>query len=253
MAEPSHRGMRHEEDGMGTKQAIGIDELSRVTGGTQNNSNNDSLAGDSLGNFLDGGNSQDTIDGRAGNDVLLGGEGDDKIRGGEGSDVVYAGTGQDTVFGNAGDDELNADGGDDRIFGGGGHDLIEGGQGHDVIHWAPGEGNDTVNGGADGDTLVLNFSGEGNLDRQFGIGSDDPKAMEKALEALLGRIVLDPGSAQPRIENGVINLTGVSGVIDLGPKGLGTGELIRFSTLEKLQIDLTPRQADSFGADRPGA
>jgi VCBS repeat-containing protein len=75
-----------------------------------------------------GGN--DTIDGGDGNDVIFGQEGNDTIHGGTGDDIISGGTGADQLYGDAGNDTF----------------LLANGE------FAAGE---TINGGADTDTIVL--------------------------------------------------------------------------------------------------
>jgi Ca2+-binding RTX toxin-like protein len=70
-----------------------------------------------------------TIDGGAGNDTILGGNGADTLLGGDGNDFIDGNQGNDIAFLGAGDD---------------------------VSQWDPGDGNDTVEGQADFDTLVFN-------------------------------------------------------------------------------------------------
>lgn len=69
-----------------------------------------------------------TLDGGAGDDVILGSQGADVIFGGAGDDFVFGDNGNDTVF-------LGAD--------------------DDVFQWAPGDGNDTVEGGDGTDNLMF--------------------------------------------------------------------------------------------------
>ncbi|MEF8707541.1 MAG: DUF4347 domain-containing protein [Candidatus Accumulibacter propinquus] len=88
-------------------------------GGLYTGDGNDSING-TIGN--------DRIDGFAGNDTINGLAGDDRIWGDEGNDIIDAGVGADRVWGGTGDDFLN-----------------------------PGDGlNDTVDGGAGNDTVIIN-------------------------------------------------------------------------------------------------
>jgi Ca2+-binding RTX toxin-like protein len=70
-----------------------------------------------------------------------------------------------TVDGGAGDDVITGSQGDDTLLGGDGSDLITGargtdvalmGTGNDTFVWNPGDGNDTVEGQGDFDTMVFN-------------------------------------------------------------------------------------------------
>jgi Ca2+-binding RTX toxin-like protein len=69
-----------------------------------------------------------TLDGGAGNDTVLGSQGSDTILGGEGNDSVFGDNGDDVAFLGAGDD---------------------------VFRWAPGDGNDVVEGQDGVDRLVF--------------------------------------------------------------------------------------------------
>lgn len=222
-------------------KTITQDTLAKVTGGaSQGTSNNDSLLGTAAGDYIEAGNAQDTIDGAGGGDGILAGDGDDRARGGAGSDYIDGGSGQDRLFGNAGNDQIFGGDGDDTITGGTGHDDMDGGQGHDTFYWAPGQGSDTVMGGADRDTLRLVFATPAEQDRQFGVVAGEPNALARMLDGLLSRMTLDPGSARPSVVNGnEIKLDGVSGSITLG-----NGETIRFEGLERLLIDFQPPTTD---------
>jgi len=94
------------------------------------------------------------LSGRAGNDRLstaavpatiavtvYGGEGDDLLLGGDGAERFHAGSGNDSVFGGRGNDRARLGSGDDR-FG-----------------WAPGDGNDRVDGQSGSDTQLFLGSG----------------------------------------------------------------------------------------------
>ena len=69
--------------------------------------------------------------------TLDGGAGDDTILGSQGGDTIFGGTGNDFVFGDNG------------------NDLALLGDGNDVFQWDPGDGNDTIEGGADQDRLLF--------------------------------------------------------------------------------------------------
>jgi Ca2+-binding RTX toxin-like protein len=69
-----------------------------------------------------------TLDGGAGDDTILGSQGADTILGGEGNDFV---------------------------FGDNGNDVALLGAGNDVFQWDPGDGNDTIEGGADSDLMLF--------------------------------------------------------------------------------------------------
>ena len=69
-----------------------------------------------------------TVDGGAADDTLLGSQGVDVFLGGIGPDLIFGDNGNDTAFMGAGDD---------------------------VFQWNPGDGNDTVEGQADADTMLF--------------------------------------------------------------------------------------------------
>jgi serralysin len=193
-----------------TAQAMGsagndtLISIEGLIGGT----GNDTLKGDSVGNYLDGGAGNDSLTGGGGNDVLVGGTGNDRLDGGDGRDVAsftgltssieidlsnFSGTittalGTDTLIsiegliGGSGNDVLKAgatatylDGGAGNDFLGGSAfaDTLTGGTGADGI--AAGAGNDSLDGG-DGDDTLLGQAGDdtisGGLGRDFIDGGD---------------------------------------------------------------------------------
>ncbi|MDQ4087161.1 MAG: calcium-binding protein [Pseudomonadota bacterium] len=81
--------------------------------------------GNSLSNYIYGGDYADTLQGLAGNDRLYGYAGDDTLVGGTGADRISGGAGHDW------------------IFGGSGNDTLMGGTGQDDFHFdtRPGSGN----------------------------------------------------------------------------------------------------------------
>ncbi|MEO0821866.1 MAG: calcium-binding protein [Pseudomonadota bacterium] len=79
----------------------------------------------------------------------IGTEGDDVISGTDDANVISGLGGVDSLFGNGGDDELVANKGNDFVFGGDGNDLIV---------WNNGDGSDLFDGGADDDTVQVNFN-----------------------------------------------------------------------------------------------
>ena len=164
--------------------------LAAVAGGAQ-------IHGSGQGEQLLGTAEADLMAGNGGHDRILGGAGDDMIGGGEGNDQVMGGDGDDT------------------LAGGRGADRVDGGTGSDTILWQPGEGNDTLRGGEDSsggvDTLRLELTG-------------------LTPEQLIAAMTLAEGSAQPVIQDGWIDVTGVVGSITIG------GETIQFSQFERLEL-----------------
>ncbi len=76
------------------------------------------------------------------------------IDGGTGNDTILAGNGNDSLFG--GD-------GDDFVDGNQGSDIVQLGAGADVFQWDPGDGSDTVEGGADSDGMIFNGNGANEM------------------------------------------------------------------------------------------
>lgn len=110
-----------------------------------------------------GGTGNDAILGNEGNDLIYGGDGNDVIQAGQGNDRVYGGNGDDTIHGGTtGDDVLDGGAGNDHITGGAGVDTLTGGDGNDRFYFAvsadlfaSGQAVDSIDGGADTNTLVL--------------------------------------------------------------------------------------------------
>ena len=81
--------------------------------------------------------------------------GDDWVVAGDAANDISGGDGSDLIYGGGGDDELNGEGGADTLDGGLGNDAVNGGAGNDIIIYANGHGTDTIDGGADIDTLRI--------------------------------------------------------------------------------------------------
>jgi len=120
---------------------------------------NDTITGNALRNYIDGGGGKDVIRGGAGDDLITGaGNTGNTIYGEAGNDYIDAGSGNDTVYGGAGKDTIYGEAGNDTVYGEAGDDWIEG----DLD-------NDLLRGGADNDWLI---GGAGN-DKLFGEDGDD--------------------------------------------------------------------------------
>ncbi|WP_281281999.1 calcium-binding protein, partial [Rubellimicrobium roseum] len=78
---------------------------------------------------------------------------DDIIYALAGNDILNGGDGQDRLYGQAGNDNISGGNNADIIAGGTGSDIIDAGAGADIINFVTNEGTDTVEGGADTDTL----------------------------------------------------------------------------------------------------
>jgi Ca2+-binding RTX toxin-like protein len=109
----------------------------------------------------------------AADDTVIAGNFDDTVNAGAGNDVIDVKNGVNVVTGDAGNDQITAgsgadnlsgDDGNDNIFGGAGVDTITGGIGDDTLSSGTSDGTlgvyDRVDGGADTDTLVLDYSGK---------------------------------------------------------------------------------------------
>ncbi|MEO1317114.1 MAG: calcium-binding protein [Pseudomonadota bacterium] len=66
--------------------------------------------------------------------------------------------GNDNLSGLGGDDTLSGEGGDDTLIGNLGDDRMLGGAGDDLMVWNNGDGSDLFDGGADDDTVQVNFN-----------------------------------------------------------------------------------------------
>lgn len=195
--------------------------LDQVSGGQEGRGSGQTLFGTGIADQVFGTEHADLISTGAGRDVAVGGAGDDMIGGGEGDDRLLGGSGDDT------------------LAGGQGADFADGGSGNDTILWRPGEGNDTLRGGHDV------AWGEERLPGQQPEGPDastDTLRLEltgMTPEQLVAAMTLREGSAQPSIQDGWIDVTGVVGSITIG------GETIHFSEFERLE--LATSEGPSFG------
>ncbi|PUE10642.1 hypothetical protein B9Z33_09380 [Limnohabitans sp. T6-20] len=96
---------------------------------------------------------------------------------GAGNDKVVAGDGDDTVFGGVGDDSLDGGVGTDSLVGGDGNDTLIGGAGADTLDARTGNTslvNDSINAGADNDTVIISQDtlGSATVNLDGGTGSD---------------------------------------------------------------------------------
>ncbi|MEH2011610.1 calcium-binding protein [Nostoc sp.] len=108
-------------------------------------SGNDTIIGNDLSNFLQGGKGNDIINGNDGSDVLIGGAGNDFIDGGDGNDGALGGAGNDNLIGGFGNDVFDGGAGNDTVTGGGNLDVLTGGAGFDLFpYFSPTEGGDLI-------------------------------------------------------------------------------------------------------------
>ncbi|SJM91829.1 hypothetical protein [Crenothrix polyspora] len=132
--------------------------------GATESKGNDTSAGTSGDDVLNGYAGNDSLAGKNGDDILWGGADNDILLGNAGDDNLFGGAGKDVLYGNDGNDTLNAGGGDgffansysDSLYGGNGNDKLVGDGGKDRL--LGGDGNDTLI-GRSGDSLS---GGNGN-------------------------------------------------------------------------------------------
>ncbi|WP_439594508.1 hypothetical protein [Falsiroseomonas sp.] len=134
--------------------------------------------------------------------IIIAGRGDDYAIGGGGNDFVLGGEGRDLVMGGAGDDVL---------AGNGGRDMVDGGAGDDVVIWSPGDGPDILTGGSGTDELRLERTG-------------------LTIDQVLAGLVPDWGYPAPKVVDGTLDLTGITGSLTIN------GETFRFSGFERLTL-----------------
>jgi Ca2+-binding RTX toxin-like protein len=104
--------------------------------------NNDTLTGDSAGNFFLSLDGADSLSGLGGADTLTGGNGNDTADGGANNDNLSGEAGADLLRGGDGDDTIDGGSSPDTIFGGLGADILFGGTALDTIDYS-----DRVDGG----------------------------------------------------------------------------------------------------------
>src|SRR5882672_3851730 len=138
--------------------------------------------------------------------------------------TVSGGTGNDTILGGNGADTLRGDDGNDFIDGNQGADTLIGGAGDDIFQWDPGDGSDTVEGGADWDTLLFNGA---NIAETFILA---PDADRLRLTRNIGNIVMNVNDVE------VVHLNTFGGVdnvaiADLSGTDVATVEVDLAATL----------------------
>lgn len=137
--------------------------------------NNDRFE-DVFARFTGGGSNQDQMNGTTANNTMFGGAREDSLAGMAGNDMLNGGSGADKVWGGSGNDSLSGGSGADLLVGGFGADRMDGGSGNDVLLSRSDAGemvaaqdgttqifaaesaafksvNDTITGGAGGDTF----------------------------------------------------------------------------------------------------
>jgi hypothetical protein len=155
-----------------------------------------------------------TLAGRGGDDVLSASTDAMKLTldGGDGTDTLLGGPGDDTLLGGNGFDDAK---------GGKGDDLARLGADFDRFSWAPGDGNDDVDGGASRDSLSFTST---NAAEAFGVNANGKHVRfthdADALE-LSGVEELDPFAGGGADTFDIGDLTGTG--IDLVDVSLGSG------------------------------
>lgn len=175
----------------------------------------DTINGNALGNFIDGGPGADRVFAGAGNDTMDGGSGSGYLRGEDGNDSIVGGAGFDDIHGNMGDDTASGGLGDDWVVGGKDQDKLFGDEGGDVVFGNLGDdtldggsGNDTVRGGQGNDTLAGGagndfISGDRGSDSMVGGAGADlfHTSADAGIDSVFDfnaaegdRVLLDPGT-----------------------------------------------------------
>ncbi len=185
--------------GAGNDSLGGSDGANRLLGRDGNDyisayAGDDTVEGGAGDDSLEGGLGADIVSGADGHDRISDGLGillpageedgaEDTLSGGAGNDTMIAGGGADRLEGGEDDDLLTGGAGADHLAGGGGHDVLAdhtqepeatgallagsyaatdadtllGGEGHDLL--LSGGGGDLIDGGADIDSLLMDFTG----------------------------------------------------------------------------------------------
>jgi len=242
--------------GTATGSEIGTDTVTAIENVTAG-SGNDTLAGDSADNVLDGGGGSDTASysGSPGADADLGtGTADDGLGG---TDTLVrienltGGAGGDTLTGNGGANALSGGGGGDTLGGAGGNDVLAGEAGSDTL--SGGADDDTLDGGADADLLT----GDAGNDTLIGGGGADTLeggADADSLDGGIGNDTLTGGDGNDTVDGGSGDDTIVagSGAGDDDYNGGGDTDTILFtSTSAGVVVDLASGTAtgDETGTD----
>ena len=178
--------------------------VNTITTGT----GNDSITGGAFYDLLTGGTGNDTIVGGAGNDQLYGNANNDVLDGGEGDDLLD---------GDVGNDSLTAGAGNDTVQASSGNDTVSGGAGNDAVYVATLNDDDSIDGGADTDTLSASApttTGAGATAAQYTDVTDSVTAKISGIET--GYIqVTTTGSNTAASTALTVDMTGVSGMTTL--------------------------------------
>jgi RTX calcium-binding nonapeptide repeat (4 copies) len=157
-----------------------------------------------------------TVDGRGGDDIISASTDAMKLtlEGGDGTNVLLGGPGDDTLIGGDGFDDAK---------GGKGDDVVRLGAYFDRFSWAPGDGNDSVDGGASHDSLFVQGTNDPEV---FGVNAERKhvrftRDVDGVALDLSGIEEIDPvaGGGADTFDIGDLSGTGV----DLVDVSLGSG------------------------------
>jgi Ca2+-binding RTX toxin-like protein len=144
---------------------ITLDETNNMTTVFELYYGNDQFYGSNGWDWVYGGSGNDTLEGRDGSDSLYGGNGndiirgelgDDRLQGDNNNDTLYGGTGRDVIYGNNDSDRLYAN--TSTADGDGQSDSLYGGNGNDTLYGFDDSVANVLDGGANNDLFVLDFS-----------------------------------------------------------------------------------------------
>ena len=269
-------------DGFGN--SVDFDGIERVFTGDGADSINAAGAAvnDGVGIRVYTGAGNDTIHGSSATDYIHGGDGDDEIHGGDGNDVIEGGAGNDTVYGDAGDDgirwgNINTDTpvGNDEYWGGSGYNTLNAWQSdtsghgvhmrltdsesgtvdatgaanghlnfHEFQNLLTGQGDDTVDGSAEGVDGFRTYTSWGN---DLIIGSRGNDTLEGGWGA--DTIIGGRGDDVISMTGDFYNLSGTAGLdseVDtlVLEDGFGRDTLVAFSFGDSNDADGNPAPAD---------
>jgi Ca2+-binding RTX toxin-like protein len=178
------------------KQGTGKSETTHLSNNKRNFYNggdgNDKIFGGKKDDIINGGRGNDIVHGGGGNDVVCGGLGNDKVYGDEGRDRVFGEEDDDALWGGPGNDEIGGQAGKDKLYGYGKKKgkIVDDGKdalvGSFVVVVLIAGGRDSLNGGADNDTLYTRTPDIGVKKMDGYIGDDTITGSDVADGPLLG-------------------------------------------------------------------
>ena len=187
----------------GSEATVGA-QVNNITTG----SGNDSITG---GSFYD------SLTGGVGNDTINGGGGNDTLRGNANNDVIDGGDGDDLVDGDVGNDSLTGGNGNDTIQAASGSDTVSGGAGNDAIYVSTLNDDDSIDGGANTDTLSLSaptLIGAGATAAQYTDVTDSTVARITGVETAYIQVTTT-GSNTTAAQALTLDMTNVTGMTTL--------------------------------------